>query len=383
MLKRLDLYINGESDWLGYDIAYINQLSAGRRKYWERNEELADSPMLQPFDRVNIRGEVSFENLSVLHLNVLTSIIGTIDKLPLINLFNEPGITQYEEGMDIPQIQSEKDGKDYSADIDQQDNNKEDSEIKKPAVQSSMLTWLLFTIAVAAFAYWIFSKEYPQTINYRDHILKLSKESYSMANSANTIIDEIPDSSLIEAKVVNMTLHLEMVKTDTLNPISFINGNEISFYQDDISCCGGTKHVYDYILYPNDQKADKNWLTIEDLIIIFEDYPIDTEIEDLSMTNHNFLVFDRLRIKANSKDDLIRALELSTNLSENILLRKIVVTNNPEDPRVNGKLYIAVIKEPSSGFWVFNIQNTIKDIKNLIMNIDLQSIVNKIKQSFG
>tara|TARA_B100001245_G_C22888567_1_gene427668 strand:+ start:1003 stop:2811 length:1809 start_codon:yes stop_codon:yes gene_type:complete len=383
LLKRLDLYINGESDWLGYDIAYINQLSAGRRKYWERNEELADSPMLQPFDRVNIRGEVSFENLSVLHLNVLTSIIGTIDKLPLINLFNEPGITQYEEGMDIPQIQSEKDGKDYSADIDQQDNNKEDSEIKKPAVQSSMLTWLLFTIAVAAFAYWIFSKEYPQTINYRDHILKLSKESYSMANSANTIIDQIPDSSLIEAKVVNMTLHLEMVKTDTLNPISFINGNEISFYQDDISCCGGTKHVYDYILYPNDQKADKNWLTIEDLIIIFEDYPIDTEIEDLSMTNRNFLVFDRLRIKANSKDDLIRALELSTNLSENILLRKIVVTNNPEDPRVNGELYIAVIKEPSSGFWVFNIQNTIKDIKNLIMNIDLQSIVNKIKQSFG
>ena len=383
LLKRLDLYINGESDWLGYDIAYINQLSAGRRKYWERNEEYADSPMLQPFDRVNISGEVSFENLSVLHLNVLTSIIGTIDKLPLINLFNEPGITQYEEGMDIPQIQSEKDGKDYSTDIDQQDNKKEDSKIKKSTVHSSMLTWILFTIAVAVFAYWIFSKEYPQTINYRDHILKLSKESYSMANSANIIIDAIPDSSLIEAKVVNMTLHLEMVKTDTLNPISFINGNEISFYQDEVLCCGGTKHIYDYVLYPNDQKADKNWLTIEDLKIIFEDYPMDTEIEDLSTTNRNFLVFDRLRIKASSKDNLIRALELSTNLSENILLRKIVITNNPEDPRVKGKLYIAVIKEPSSGFWVFNIQNTIKDIKNLIMNIDLQSIVNKIKQSFG
>lgn len=383
LLKRLDLYISGESDWLGYDIAYINQLSAGRRKYWERNEEHADSPMLQPFDRVNIRGEVSFENLSVLHLNVLTSIIGTIDKLPLINLFNEPGITQYEEGMDIPQIQSEKDGKDYSADIDQQDNNKEDSKIKESVVHSSMLTWILFTIAMAAFAYWIFSKEYPQTINYRDHILKLSKESYSMANSANTIIDAIPDSSLIEVKVVNMILHLEMVKTDTLNPIAFVNGNEISFYQDEVSCCGGTKHIYDYILYPNDQKADKNWLTIEDLKIIFEDYPMDTEIEDLSMINRNFLVFDRLRIKANSKDDLIRALELSTNLSENILLRKIVITNNPENPRVNGKLYIAVIKEPSSGFWVFNIQNTIKDIKNLIMNINLQSIVNKFKQSFG
>jgi len=383
LLKRLDLYINGESDWLGYDIAYINQLSAGRRKYWERNEEYADSPMLQPFDRVNISGEVSFENLSVLHLNVLTSIIGTIDKLPLINLFNEPGITQYEEGMDIPQIQSEKDGKDYSTDIDQQDNKKEDSEIKKSTVHSSMLTWILFTIAVAVFAYWIFSKEYPQTINYRDHILKLSKESYSMANSANIIIDAIPDSSLIEAKVVNMTLHLEMVRTDTLNPISFINGNEISFYQDEVLCCGGTKHIYDYVLYPNDQKADKNWLTIEDLKIIFEDYPMDTEIEDLSTTNRNFLVFDRLRIKASSKDNLIRALELSTNLSENILLRKIVITNNPEDPRVKGKLYIAVIKEPSSGFWVFNIQNTIKDIKNLIMNIDLQSIVNKIKQSFG
>ena len=383
LLKRLELYIKGESDWLGYDIAYINQLSAGRRKYWERTGEYDDSPMLQPFDRVNISGEVSFEDLSVLHLNVLTSIIGTIDKLPLINLFNEPGITQYEEGMEIPQIHSEKNIKEDSVEIEQENNEKERSELKKPAVQSSLITWILFTIAVFTFAFWIFSKEYPQTINYRDHILKLSNESYSMANSVNTIIDIIPDSSLIEAKVVNMTLHLEIIKADTLNPISYINGNEISFYQDELSCCGGKKNIYDYTLYPNDQKADKNWLTIEDLKIIFEDYPMETEIEDLSMTNRNFLVFDRLKIKANNKNDLIRALELSTNLSENILLRKIVVSNNPESPRINGKLYIAIIKEPSSGFWVFNIQNTLKDIKNLIVNIDLQSIINKIKQRFG
>ena len=185
----------------------------------------------------------------------------------------------------------------------------------------------------------------------------------------------IPDSSLIKAKVVNMTLHLETVKTDTLNPVSYIDGNEISFYQKELSCCGGEKNIYEYILYPNDQKADKNWLTIEDLKIIFQDYPMETEIEDLSMTNQNFLVFDRLRIIADNKVDLIRALELSTNLSENILLRKIVVSNNPEDPRINGKLYIAVIKEPSSGFWVFNIQNALRDIKNLIVNIDLQSMI--------
>ena len=50
--------------------------------------------------------------------------------------------------------------------------------------------------------------------------------------------------------------------------ISFINGNEISFDQGGIPCCGGTKYIYDYILYTNDQKADKNWLTIEDLKII-------------------------------------------------------------------------------------------------------------------
>ena len=383
LLKRLDLYINGESDWLGYDIAYINQLSAGRRKYWERDGEHTDSPMLQPFDKVNLSGEVSFENLSVLHLNVLTSIIGTIDKLPLINLFNEPGITQYEEGMEIPQIESQVKVQDLSSDTEQKGENKEDPEIVKPVVQSSVLTWVLFTIAVGTFAFWIFSKEYPQTINYRDHILTLSKESYSMANSVNSIIDRVSDSTLIETKVVNMKLHLEMVKTDTLNPISFINGDEISFYQDELLCCGGIKNIYDYTLYTNDQKADKNWLTIEDLKIIFEDYPMDTEIEDLSMINQKFLVFDRLRIKANNKNDLIRALELSTNLSENILLRKIVVTNNPENPRVNGKLYIAVIREPSSGFWVFNIQNSLNEIKNLFINTDLQSIVNKIKQFFG
>ena len=378
LLKRLDLYLKGESDWLGYDIAYINQLSAGRRKYWEREGQYTDSPMLQPFDRVNLSGEVSFENLSVLHLNVLTSIIGTIDKLPLINLFNEPGITQYEEGMEIPQIESEQKEEEFISDVKQLEKNKEDTETEKPVTQSSIVTWTLFTIAVIAFAYWIFSKEYPQTINYRDHILKLSKESYSMATTVNSIINGIPDSSLIEAKVLNMTLHLEIANNDTINPILFINGNEISFYQDQLFCCSGTKNIYDYILYTNDQQADKNWLTIEDLKIIFEDYPIDTEIEDLSMTNRNFLAFDRLKIVANNKDDLIRALELSTNLSENILLRKILVTNNPEEPKIRGNLYIAVIREPSSGFWVFNIQNGINNIKDLIVNFDLRAIINKI-----
>tara|TARA_Y100000814_G_scaffold378_1_gene520 strand:- start:4357 stop:4887 length:531 start_codon:yes stop_codon:yes gene_type:complete len=175
-----------------------------------------------------------------------------------------------------------------------------------------------------------------------------------------------------------MTLHLEIANNDTINPILLINGNEISFYQDQLFCCSGTKNIYDYILYTNDQQADKNWLTIEDLKIIFEDYPIDTEIEDLSMTNRNFLAFDRLKIVANNKDDLIRALELSTNLSENILLRKIVVTNNPEEPKIRGNLYIAVIREPSSGFWVFNIQNGINNIKDLIVNFDLRAIINKI-----
>ena len=125
--------------------------------------------------------------------------------------------------------------KDDKKEIDQQNDKKEDSKIERTAVQSSLLTWILFTIAVGVFAYWIFSKEYPQTINYRDHILKLSNESFSMANSVNTIIDMIPDSSLIKAKVVNMTLHLETVKTDTLNPFSYIDGNEISFYQKELS----------------------------------------------------------------------------------------------------------------------------------------------------
>ena len=136
LLKRLNLYINGETDWLGYEIAYINQLSSGRKKYWERGRQYSESRMLQPFDKVNLSGEVSFENLSVLHLNVLMSLIGTIDKLPLINLFDEPGITQYEEGMVIPQIQTvEKEEK--------AEESADEPKSEKHTVHSSPSSWLL------------------------------------------------------------------------------------------------------------------------------------------------------------------------------------------------------------------------------------------------
>jgi hypothetical protein len=231
---------------------------------------------------------------------------------------------------------------------------------------------------VSAFAYWIFSKEYPQTINYRDHILQLSKNSYAMAESVNNIIDEINESTLIEAKVVNMRLHLETVKLDSLNPIEFINGKETGFTQEEIICCGGFKNVYDYRLRSNDMIADRNWLTIDDLKNIFEEYPIDTEVRDLSMTNRNFLAFDRIGVQAKNKDDLMRALELSISLSENVLVRKIAVTNDPTNPSLEGKLYIAVIREPSSGFWIFDIQSYLKEIKDFIVQVDLKSFPQQI-----
>ena len=125
--------------------------------------------------------------------------------------------------------------------------------------------------------------------------------------------------------------------------------------------------------------ADRNWLTIDDLKNIFEEYPIDTEVRDLSMTNRNFLAFDRIGVQAKNKDDLMRALELSISLSENVLVRKIAVTNDPTNPSLEGKLYIAVIREPSSGFWIFDIQSYLKEIKDFIVQVDLKSLPQQIK----
>ena len=125
--------------------------------------------------------------------------------------------------------------------------------------------------------------------------------------------------------------------------------------------------------------ADRNWLTIDDLKIIFEEYPIDTEVRDLSMSNRNFLAFDRIGLQAKNKDDLMRALELSISLSENVLVRKIAVTNDPTNPSLEGKLYIAVIREPSSGFWIFDLQSYFEGIKDFIVQVDLKSLPQRIK----
>jgi len=96
------------------------------------------------------------------------------------------------------------------------------------------------------------------------------------------------------------------------------------------------------------------------------------------MTNSNFLAFDRIGVQAKNKDDLKRALELSISLSENVLVRKIVVTNDPTNPSLKGKLYIAVIREPSSGFWIFDIQSYLKGIKDFIIQMDLKSLPQQI-----
>ena len=97
------------------------------------------------------------------------------------------------------------------------------------------------------------------------------------------------------------------------------------------------------------------------------------------MTNSNFLAFDRIGVQAKNKDDLKKALELSISLSENVLVRKILVTNDPTNPSLKGKLYIAVIREPSSGFWIFDIQSYLQEIKEFFVQVDLKSLPQRIK----
>ena len=97
------------------------------------------------------------------------------------------------------------------------------------------------------------------------------------------------------------------------------------------------------------------------------------------MSNRNFLAFDRIGVQAKNKDDLMRALELSISLSENVLVRKIAVTNDPTNPSLEGKLYIAVIREPSSGFWIFDLQSYFEGIKDFIVQVDLKSLPQRIK----
>ena len=91
------------------------------------------------------------------------------------------------------------------------------------------------------------------------------------------------------------------------------------------------------------------------------------------MTNRDFLSFDRIGVQTKNKDDLKRALELSVSLSENVLLKKIAVINDPTKPGLKGKLYIAVIREPSSGFWIIDIQSYLKEIKDFIVQVDLKN----------
>ena len=61
-----------------------------------------------------------------------------------------------------------------------------------------------------------------------------------------------------------------------------------------------------------------------------------------------------------------------------MLVRKIAVTNDPTNPGLEGKLYIAVIREPSSGFWIFDIQSYLKGIKDFFIQMDLKSLPQQI-----
>jgi hypothetical protein len=61
-------------------------------------------------------------------------------------------------------------------------------------------------------------------------------------------------------------------------------------------------------------------------------------------------------------------------------VRKIAVTNDPTNPNLEGKLYIAVIREPSSGFWIFDIKSYLQEIKEFFVQVDLKSLPQQIKE---
>ena len=166
-------------------------------------------------------------------------------------------------------------------------------------------------------------------------------QSASLINSYLSITAVVSPDSIISVNLVDNFGSIKFVGKDSLD----IPNLDITLYLlDTIECCGGVKHKVEYKINPLPDIRSNIWLNVKDITEQIQSSLGISKIRQLDAISENGTKYSPIIFEANSLSQIDNTIQYLKFVGDNIIVRKIDITNTPPNNNYGGKFYIAVFE---------------------------------------
>ncbi|MFC1565654.1 hypothetical protein ACFL4B_01755 [Candidatus Neomarinimicrobiota bacterium] len=320
-----------------------------------------------PFEGIEVKIDDIPEDLSFKLLNALSIMIRDFSFDNLVDFFN-PSKIQDKKYAGIGKISFNSKGE--RVEVIENDTHKEpDLHIKrknrkkkvrkaKEKRNNKVLLPFLLVILFGLLGYYLFYTEIGKNLllDIKEKIgLTKSEESSDSLIFFNQQFNQ--STSLIKtysalSSIVSPDSIISLTIADASGSIAFVGKDSLDipnfrythYSIESIDCCGGVKHKVDFDIMPLPSIMSNIWLNPSDITIQLHSSLGVTKIRRLDLINENGTKYSPIIFEVDSLSQIDNTIQYLKFVADNVIVRKIDITNTPPNNNYTGKFYIAVFE---------------------------------------
>ena len=166
-------------------------------------------------------------------------------------------------------------------------------------------------------------------------------QSASLVKTYSTLSSIVSPDSIISINIADASGSIAFVGKDSLDIPNF---RYTDYSIESIDCCGGVKHKVDFDIMPLPSIRSNIWLNSSDITIQLQSSLGVTKIRRLDMINEKGTKYNPIIFEVDLLSQIDNTIQYLKFVSDNVIVRKIDITNTPPNNNYTGKFYLAVFE---------------------------------------
>jgi len=318
-----------------------------------------------PFEGIEVKNDDISEDISFRSLNVLSIIIRDFSFENIVDFLNPEKIQNKKyTGVGRLSVNSDDVPKEPGANavkpivpVKKKDRKKKIKKVRDRHKSRLFLPFLL-VILFGLLGYYLFYTEPGKTLlsTLKDKISTAKpdgispdaisfdqqfNQSAALINTYSSIISTISPDSLIS---LNLTDTFGLVDFIGKDSIDIANISLTNYSIDPIECCGGIKQRLDFNIEQFPEIRSNIWLSLVDVLDQLKSSIGINKVRQLDMISDSNVKYTPIIFETESFSQIEIVMEYLKHIGDNVIVRKIEISNTP--PTINhiGKFYIAVFE---------------------------------------
>ena len=166
-------------------------------------------------------------------------------------------------------------------------------------------------------------------------------QSASLVSTYSTITSIVSPDSIIAFKLVDTSGSIEFIGKDSIDIQNFEPTN---YSIEPIDCCGGIKQQVDFNIKTLPDIRTGIWTNLSDIVNQLQTSLRVNKIRQLEMISENGAKYNPIIFEVDSLSNIDRTMQYLKFIGDNVVVRKVKITNTPPNNTHSGIFYIAVFE---------------------------------------